>query len=383
LFSAVWSLARTGFRVVVGNSGYRGTAEASRFCDEVWHHASLGSDPARFVDELRLLLARRGDVVAIYPTGDDEIRFLADHAAALPDSLVAVMPRPDVADLCLSKTRMADVAARVGVPQAPFREVETLTGLHEAAHEVGFPLVVKPTRAMVRLYGEKAAICSDRGALDALFTDWPRGHRTLFVQTYVHAPRRNLMFAAVDGELLCGYQEAVRRTTRLNGTGVTIESMSEPTDPVLFDCTARLVRAVGYTGIGHIQFLADPQSGTISFIELNPRDGATAVLGFCVGKDLPRIGVEIALGQDVAAADRGFEYRVGRRTSSIHADLSAVALAYRRGAIGIGSVAVWLVTMLNSAIRADVDVTWNWRDPMPALSAFAAPFTGRYQHKVR
>ena len=123
----------------------------------------------------------------------------------------------------------------------------------------------------------------------------------MLVQRYVEGLRHNLHLVAKDGRLLRCLDTVSLRTQRLNGSGLTVSSVSVPTPPAMRAWCAKLLEAIDYTGIGCLQFLDDQERGEMAFLELNPRMAAGSGIAPYCGLDLPRHALELALGLPVPA----------------------------------------------------------------------------------
>ena len=279
------------------------------------------------------------------------------------------MPTPKLVEICDDKTALLDVAERVGVPYPAWALVGGVAGLKDAAARIGFPCVVKPAVAERRLFDEKAFILRDAAALEARLRAWPEDDGELLVQHYVEGVRHNLHLVAKEGRLLRCLDTVSLRTQRLNGSGLTVASVSVPTPPAMRDWCARLLEAIGYTGIGCLQFLEDRDRGETAFLELNPRMAAGSGIAPYCGLDLPRHALELALGLPVeperARTITGWACATpGRKATSRGcrprcANARSVRRPPRLGSAG------------RCATRyADVHAGWDWRDLGPTLAIY-------------
>ena len=154
----------------------------------------------------------------------------------------------------------------------------------------------------------------------------------------------NCNFAAWHGELRVYYEHRVIRTDRPNGTGYIVDAVSIPPTPALRRHTEAFARHFDYTGVGCAQFLVDPQSGAIAFLELNPRLDASCSLPFACGYDFPLLALEIARRRagDRADLPAAGEYRVGVRGNWLLGDLKALRKAARSRIDGAPPTLIWL-----------------------------------------
>lgn len=370
--ATVRSLGRAGYRLVVGCPPLRSYAEKSRHVEEAWAHPPL--EQADFGPALLTFLAARPDIDAIFPVSGLAIMRLAEVLDELPRPLPVAMPDPRLIEICDDKTALLDVAEQVGVPYPAWALVPGPEALPDATRRVGFPCVVKPAVAERRLFGEKALILHDEAGLAARLPDWPADGGELLVQRYVEGLRHNLHLVAKSGELLRCLDTVSLRTQRLNGSGLTVSSISVPTPPAMRAWCAQLLGAIGYTGIGCLQFLDDQSRGEVAFLELNPRMAAgSGIAPFC-GLDLPRHALELALGLPVEPEAAPDAYRMGVRYAWTEGDLAGLATTLQQHEIGLGEAVRWLGRSVRDAWSADIHAAWYWRDLGPSLAIYRRRF---------
>jgi len=173
------------------------------------------------------------------------------------------------------------------------------------------------------------------------------------LQKFAPGGRHNCHFAADGGRIVAFLQQEVLRTDEADGTGIGLEGVSVAPSAELRTYCERLLYRLGYSGIGCIQFLVDPASGAVSFLELNPRLDSTAALACSLGYDFPRLAIEIAAR--TRPAPLSTPYATGRHYHWLYGDLNA----WRQGKIGLSLLA-------RSALRG-CDLSFDWRDPAPGL----------------
>ena len=366
--ATVRSLGRAGCRLVVGCPPLRSYAEKSRHVDEAWAHPPL--EDAAFAPAMLAFLARRPDIDAVFPVSGLAIMRLCEVKAQLSRPLPVAMPDPRLVDACDDKTALLDVAERVGVPYPAWMVVQGAAELRNGTAKIGFPCVVKPAVAERRLFGEKALILRDATELEARLAAWPGDGGELLVQRYVEGLRHNLHLVAKDGRLLQCLDTVSLRTQRLNGSGLTVSSVSVPTPPAMREWCAKLLEAIDYTGIGCLQFLEDRQRGKVAFLELNPRMAAGSGIAPYCGLDLPRRALELALGLAVEPERSPDSYRMGVRYAWTEGDLAGLATTLRQREIGLGQAMRWLGRSVRDALTADIHAGWDRRDPGPTLAIY-------------
>ena len=273
----VRSLGRIGFWITLGTSDGRSSTALSRFVSEV--RVFQESDRDRFLDQLEDYL-RRDKPDYVFPVGEDQARCIARATERFMPLATWVMPDPDTLLRCLDKSALYALTPTLGIPTAAWRKFTDIAGWSRAVHELGFPVVVKRKDSSANIRQKKAIILRTPDAFDAFLTELANEPDvgSLLLQKFASGARQNCHIAADRGRLVAYFQQKVLRTDELYGTGIGVEGVSVPVAPELRAYCERLVEALGYHGIGCIQFMVDEASGAVAFLEFNPRMDSTAAL---------------------------------------------------------------------------------------------------------
>ena len=364
------TLNEEGFRVIVSGADHGAAgARYSRYVDEMWDHPQLDvKGGAAFGDALNAFLDRRPEVTAIFPVAEEFVVWLAGNAAKLPARITLVTPKPHLVELCLDKTKMLELATRAGVECAPYAVAATLDELHDRSEKIGYPVIVRPFSHLNRLGHKKAVICAGHEELAAFFPAWPAGQPGLLLQRYVKGVRHDLYFIAANGEICSLLETRITRTDDLDGTGLSTEGVHVPVTEAFARDTRRLVRELGYTGIGFIQFVRNLQSGEVTFLELNPRTAGSHRCAEATGMPLTRAALELARGNTRLGLDPAYRYPTGVTYTWVTGDLYGLKQAISHGEIGFAAAMRWAFQALRSVAKARIHLTFSWRDPLPAIA---------------
>jgi predicted ATP-grasp superfamily ATP-dependent carboligase len=294
--------------------------------------------------------------------------WLAEHDERLPASVSVASPKPDLVKLCLDKVAMLNLVRQLGVSSAPHGVAHTLDELHHQAEQIGFPIIVRPFSHLNRLGHKKAVICRDRDDFMDAFSKWPNQQPGLLLQRYVSGERHDLYFVAVDGAVQCLLETRITRTDHPDGTGLSTEGQYVDVSNQLERDTRLLVEALGYTGIGFTQFIRDPRSGEITFLELNPRVAGSHRCAEAVGMPLTRSAIVLARGDETLDPVPHFSYPVGSYYAWLLGDLHGLKEAVRHREIGLTDGLRWVASALRSFMRARIHLVFTWRDPLPAIA---------------
>ncbi|MEX2527467.1 MAG: hypothetical protein WEA09_07500 [Gemmatimonadota bacterium] len=239
--------------------------------------------------------------------GSSAIRFTLTYLEALEDAGVRVINGVEAYRTELSKARQLGILGKLGLSAPRTRLAHTLEGIRGAAHEVGYPLVLKPN-----VGGSGAGIIrvNDSGELEQAFTaltsDTPalQVDSTVLVQEFV-APRGNsiVRVEVVGGRFLyairihlsgesfnlcpadvCGPpQQEMDRVCPAEApdAGLQVEAFTPP--PEVVTQVERIVAASGME-LGGVEYLEREESGEVVFYDVNALSNFVAdpmwVLGF-------------------------------------------------------------------------------------------------------
>ncbi|HEX5240546.1 MAG TPA: HAD family hydrolase, partial [Candidatus Limnocylindrales bacterium] len=235
------------------------------------------SDDPAFIPAL-LDLCRDEGVVLVVPTRDEELGVLAEARHQFEAAGVTVLvSSPEAIERCLDKRRFGEVVAAAGL--------ETPAELRRG--DVIGPAFVKPRRGKG---GRGAQRVHDPAELEAALA---AGGPDAIVQELVTDPEFTIdVFVDFEGRPI----SCVPRERVLVAYGESVVSRTVD-DPELVASTLRLVAALGV--VGHLTVQAFRGADRIRFIEVNPRYGGAANLGFAAGAPTPRYALALALGESL------------------------------------------------------------------------------------
>jgi predicted ATP-grasp superfamily ATP-dependent carboligase len=371
--TVIRSLARANYSVIVGRSEPSTFTQYSRYIKEIWEHPDIDCDGKEFMAALSTFAESRTAPFFIFPVGEWELSMLARHFPELPPAAMLVMPDPATVLTCLNKATFYELAISLGLPVPEFRLARSLQELMAESEGIGFPCVVKPVCSLPDFRGQKAVVLYNRDQLASRLPSWPMGHASLIVQRFSSGLRYNCHFLADQGDLLAYFEQRVLRTDRPDYTGYGVDGEAVPPTSLLKDHTAKLIGALGYSGLGCVQFLVDEMRGTTSLLELNPRLDATCAIPYYCGYDFPAMAVELAACHRQITSSRPVNHSIYplRRGVWSLGELTRLGQDIRGQKVSWGKVPGRLLRIARSFWVADFHLTWSWRDPLPTCYVFA------------
>lgn len=377
-FPVAKALDRAGARVFAGVSRSSNYLEWSRHLSGSFRHSPLepGTDAALPV--ILNWIDANGPIDAIQPVSEAGSRLMSRHRAAFAARSRLIMPGLEAVAACMDKTGLFRLCERLDVALAPFRRVRSLSEVRAAAAGIGFPLIVKPSLVDAELFGRKALIVPDAAALVRAMPSWPEEHPELIVQRYVSGPRHSVIFSADRGRLLGAVEIRAARTHETDGTGYTTYGVTvQPTSQVR-EGVERLVAHLGYSSTGCAQFIVDPRTGEVTFMEVNPRVSLGRIAEHA---GLPHSvwGLDLALGRPVRGWDDPWAgARLGVRYVWTKGDVNLLIDQVRDGAVGPGETLRRLSRIAVDAATC-VHAVFDPMDPAPALGVWGNILLRRFR----
>lgn len=367
-FPIAKALSKQGVSVFAGVSIYSNYLEWSRYVSGTFPHPStdLGTDVA--LPSILSWLKANGPMDAIQPVSESASQLISRHRATFEALAPLIMPRADTVSTCSNKAEMFRVCDRLGVPLAAYRIAYSKRDVFDMAAEIGFPVIVKPSCVDAYLFDRKALIIRSTADLNALFPEWPENHPELIVQRYVRGPRRSVVFSAENGCILKAVEVVAQRTHENDGTGYTTLGVTVAPTPAAKSATEALVQALNYTSTGCAQFIVDPETGEVTFMELNPRT-SLARIAEAAGVPHSRLGAETALGLPHTDLGDPWKTKTGTRYVWTKGDimrLKQTLRSERRSAVQNLVDAAQVGVDAMTSTHAIFDLT----DPAPAMGVY-------------
>jgi acetyl-CoA carboxylase biotin carboxylase subunit/3-methylcrotonyl-CoA carboxylase alpha subunit len=268
------------------------------------------------VDAL-MVAAERTRASAVHPG----YGFLSENPAfaraVLAAGIAFVGPPPDVLEALGDKMKARRVAREAGVAPVPGLDEpvavdtpEALARAQRAAHEVGYPVVVKAVaggggigmQVVPRQDALERALktCSDRGR--SAFSD-----ARVYLEHYIDQPRHIEVQVLCDahggaytvGERECSVQRRHQKVIEESPSPAAFfaEEAGAVRRRELFEAALRVVRHVRYLGAGTCEFIADA-AGRFFFLEVNARlQVEHPVTEMVTGLDLVEQQLRVAAGE--------------------------------------------------------------------------------------
>jgi len=275
------------------------------------------------LEEGRALAPQKG---VLLPASDAHWLFVAKHRASLEEYFHMAMPRHGDMEQWIGKPFQYATAKRIGL-QIPFTcIIQNSADVAEAGDALGFPCLVKPVLSHLwqREFNSKLHFVRDAVQLRHWAEQAIARGLSVMAQEYIPAPDHEIY-----GVFLCVDQRSqplgwcVARKLRQHEPRFGNSCLSECVDePEAVELALRLVRELGYHGIGSVEFKRDPRDGQLKLMEINLRPTTLMAVAFESGVNLPLLAYRDCLGEAPPArpiTPKRFGHRVGILANDIHA----------------------------------------------------------------
>ncbi|MEM5312580.1 pyruvate carboxylase [Paraburkholderia sp. JHI869] len=260
-----------------------------------------------------LRIAKQAKVDAIHP-GYGFLSENPDFAeAVIAAGIHWVGPSPAVMRMLGNKVAARNAATAAGVPVMPASDPlpHEIEPCKRIAAEIGYPLMLKASwggggRGMRVLESERdlepALSAARREALAAF------GNDEVYVEKLVRNARHVEVQVLGDlhGNLVHLYERdcTVQRRNQKVVERAPAPYLDHSGRKTLCEAALSLMRAVGYTHAGTVEFLMDADSGAFYFIEVNPRIQVEhTVTEMITGVDIVKAQIRITEGRQIGLAD--------------------------------------------------------------------------------
>ncbi len=184
--------------------------------------------------------------------------------------------QPDDIDAAEDRERFDAILQETGIRRPPGRTVFTAEEAKDAARELGFPVLVRPSYVLggqgMRIAVNEEDIDIFMGEINQIVQEHP-----ILIDRYIRGTELEVD-AICDGTdiLIPGIMEHIERTGIHSGDSISVyppRSLPEQVKETIITCTGKLAAALHVSGMINIQFIAD---GTdVYIIEVNPRSSRT------------------------------------------------------------------------------------------------------------
>jgi len=289
---SVWALREAGVQSIIINNNPETVSTDFDTSDKLFF------EPLTLEDVLNIVDIENPDGVIVQFGGQTAINLangLAEHGVPLLGSSM------DSIDTAEDRDRFEKLLRALEIPQTEGRSVTNEAQALDAAVELGFPVVVRPSYV---IGGRAMEVVHDVEELKTYMKTAVRvsPKHPVLVDKYIRGKEVEVD-AIADGSdcLIPGIMEHIERAGVHSGDSMAVyppQSLSEAEINQIVDYTMRIARALAVKGLLNIQYVVD--RGKVYVLEVNPRASRTVpILSKVTGIPMVKVATKVMLGETV------------------------------------------------------------------------------------
>jgi predicted ATP-grasp superfamily ATP-dependent carboligase len=309
----------------------------------------------------------------IIPTSDWFVTFLSEHTEQLKRNCNFIIPTSELSEVLIDKAKETAVVSKV-IPTP--NTVQHVTDAKQLIDELSLPIIIKPRSHKHMVLGCKNIIIETEEQLEQFFEKFGDVLSSVIAQTIIQGKDSQQWVCN------CFYDENSNITQaftfnrlRLSPShyGVTSYAISKHNQKII-DLSARLGKALNYTGPAMVEFKHDPQDSIYKYIEINPRLGMCNYFDTSCGINNAYATYQLASNQKLPAPK---PMREGVMFVSFYEDM----FSRLRDGEAIGAILKEYFS--NFISKKHIYIYFVWWDPKPAAYLLYRQIKGFASSKIK
>ncbi len=290
---AIWTIKEAGYEAIIINNNPETVSTDYTISDKLYF------EPLTVEDVMNVVELEQPEGIVVSLGGQTAIN-LAEPLADLGVNIIGtgIQAINNAEDRkCFER-----IMNEVGIPQPKAKAVTDIESGVEAANNIGYPVLVRPSfvlggRAMQIVANEETLRHYLRSAVEI------NEKSPVLVDKYIQGKELEVD-AICDGKdvYIPGIMEHVERTGIHSGDSISVYptfSVSQQVKDTIIEYTKQLGLAIGIIGLFNIQFIVDEQE-KVYVIEVNPRSSRTVpFLSKSTGVPMAKIATMVILGHSL------------------------------------------------------------------------------------
>ena len=297
----------------------------------------------------------------IFPTSDAFVLFVSRHRKELGKHFEIALPSEEVLEGMINKKFQYDIAAQLGVTIPDTYFPSSMEEISSLKNDISYPALIKPyySHLWQPIFDNKGFQVFTPEELMAQFRKVLSAGVEAMVQSVIQGPNPNLISVRAyfdKNGVPHGVMEAQKVRQYPVDFGVGCLTQTVHCEEVR-KMGLKFMQALGYRGVGYVEFKKDDRDGEYKMIELNARVGKTIGLSTRAGINLPWMMYQDLSGGQI---DEVHDYPDKVRWHDFVHDCRAYMTLRSRGDITFKE---WMRTSLGSECHC----YFAWNDLKPVM----------------
>ena len=328
--AVVRALGERGISVLAAGLQPDSLAFYSRFTAGRCVYPPLAGDPKQFIDAMESVIVEHA-IPLVFPAVESTMLALAERRDELEQLTKLAIPSQNALNVCTDKQMTVSVASKLGVPVPETCRPHGIAEALAFARYVGYPVVLKPcTRILNSRNGFKVLYAGNEKELESYLSQLESTPQNFpLLQKHFSGVGVAQGFLFLRHKFAGLYQYLQARESPYAG-GVSCVQVTTPVDERLKHWTQAILEAVGFEGLGGVDYRFDPHTRRAVLLEINPRVWAPISAAEKLGLNFCYSYYQyLTEGVIPSLPDT---YRIGARFRYLRGDLSALVQHWRSGA---------------------------------------------------
>ncbi|MBO7342550.1 MAG: carbamoyl-phosphate synthase large subunit, partial [Alistipes sp.] len=320
---AIWTIKEAGYEAIIINNNPETVSTDYTISDKLYF------EPLTVEDVMNVVELEQPEGIVVSLGGQTAIN-LAEPLADLGVKIIGT--GIEAINNAEDRKCFERIMNEVGIPQPKAKAVTDIESGVEAANNIGYPVLVRPSfvlggRAMQIVANEETLRHYLRSAVEI------NEKSPVLVDKYIQGKELEVD-AICDGKdvYIPGIMEHVERTGIHSGDSISVYptfSVSQQVKDTIIEYTRQLGLAIGIVGLFNIQFIVDEQE-KVYVIEVNPRSSRTVpFLSKSTGVPMAKIATMVILGHSLR--EQGITEIYGKESTRWFVKSPAFSFAKIRG----------------------------------------------------
>ena len=320
---AIWTIKEAGYEAIIINNNPETVSTDYTVSDKLYF------EPLTVEDVMNVVELEQPEGIVVSLGGQTAIN-LAEPLADLGVKIIGT--GIEAINNAEDRKCFERIMNEVGIPQPKAKAVTDIESGVEAANDIGYPVLVRPSfvlggRAMQIVANEETLRHYLRSAVEI------NEKSPVLVDKYIQGKELEVD-AICDGKdvYIPGIMEHVERTGIHSGDSISVYptfSVSQQVKDTIIEYTRQLGLAIGIIGLFNIQFIVDEQE-KVYVIEVNPRSSRTVpFLSKSTGVPMAKIATMVILGHSLR--EQGITEIYGKESTRWFVKSPAFSFAKIRG----------------------------------------------------
>ena len=319
----VWALKEAGYDTIIVNNNPETVSTDFDIADRLYFEPLTPEDVESIVD------IEKPDGAIVQFGGQTAIKL----TKALMEMGVKILgTSPDDVDAAEDRERFDEILEKCGIDRPKGSTVFTTQEALDAAHRLGYPVLVRPSYVLGGAGMEIALNDSDMKKFMAIINKQYQEHPIL-IDKYLQGKEVEVdAICDEHGILIPGIMEHVERAGVHSGDSISVyptQKIKPEMKDIIVDYTQRLAKELHVIGLINIQFIV--YEDQVYVIEVNPRSSRTIPYISKV-TDIPVVDVATRVIMGKTIKEQGYEYGLAPEKETIAIKMPVFAFEKIKGA---------------------------------------------------